>query len=140
MEGTNQLIPVFKRSGAEEIHITHLPYALYSFHLDGAFGLADHDLGVVYPAELPYSTISYLENKGIKLIESSKKERWLLAPNLLALEPGKVIMPAKCPDVTKSLWKEGVEVIEVELDTFAPGSGPTYLPSVLIRDNSLPDS
>jgi len=137
MEGISQVIPVFQRAGVQEIHVAHLPKA-FPFHLDLVFGLANHDLGVVYPAGLDYYTIRYLESKGIRLIEASEKETRLCAPNLLAIEPGKVVIPAGCSDVTRSLRKEGVDAIEVDLSTFAPGSGCTCIPAVLIRDDSLP--
>jgi len=138
LEGINQVIPVLRRAGTQEIHIAHLPKT-FAFHLDLVFGMADHDLGVVYPAGLDYYTIRYLEDKGIRLIEASEKETRLCAPNLLVIEPGKVIIPSGCDEVTRSLRKEGVDVIEVDLSTFAPGSGTTCLPAALIRDDSFPD-
>jgi N-dimethylarginine dimethylaminohydrolase len=138
MEGINQVVPVLHRAGTREIHIAHLPKAT-AFHLDIVFGMADHDLGVVYPAGLDYYTIRYLEDRGIRLVEASKKETDLCAPNLLVIKPGRVILPTGCEMVAKKLRLEGTDVIEVDLNTFAPGSGPTCLPGVLIRDDSFPE-
>ena len=150
MEGIEQVIPVLQRTGTEEIHIAHLPSYLHtrewqvaggtgSFHLDMVFGMADYNVGVVYPGCVDYDTIRYLEGKGIKLIECTTKEVHLCAPNILAIEPGKVVIPAHCDHTTKELRKEGVDCIEVEMVEFAKGGGgPTCTVGVLIRDGSLP--
>jgi N-dimethylarginine dimethylaminohydrolase len=150
MDAIDQLLPVLKRVGVEEIHIAHLPSSIGTrewqvgdgagtFHLDMVFGMADYNVAVLYPSLIDYDTIRYLKEKGITLIECTSKELHLCAPNILAIEPGKVIISANCEDTTRKLAREGVDVIEVDMvETAKGGGGPTCSIGVLIRDGSLP--
>ena len=80
MEGLNQIIPILERAGVKETHIAHLPGYLKTrkwqvggssgiFHLDMTFGMADENIGVIYPGGVGYDTIQYLESREIILIE-----------------------------------------------------------------------
>lgn len=58
-----------------------------------------------------------------------------MATNIIALEPGKVIMAAGNPRTARALRKEKIEVIEVDLSEFRKsGVGPRCLTLPLIRD------
>lgn len=146
MEGLNQIIPLLERAGVQEIHIAHLPGYLKTrkwqvggasgiFHLDMTFGMADENIGVIFPGGVGYDTIQYLESREINLIEVSEKELRSCAPNIVPLSPGKVIIPSGTPETTKGLRKEGVDCVEVPLSEFAKGGGgPRCLTLDLIRD------
>ena len=146
MEGLNQIIPILERAGVKEIHITHLPGYLKTrkwqvggasgiFHLDMTFGMADENIGVIYPGGVGYDTIQYLESREINLIEVPEKELRICAPNIVPLSPGKVIIPSGTPETTKKLRKEGVDCVEVPLLEFAKGGGgPRCLTLDLIRE------
>ena len=146
MDGLNQITPILERAGVKEIHIAHLTGYLKTrkyqtggasgmFHLDMAFGMADENIGVIYPGGLGYDTIEYLESREINLIEVSEKELRNCAPNIVPLSPGKVIIPSGNPETTKGLRKEGVDCVEVPLSEFAKGGGgPRCLTLDLIRD------
>lgn len=147
-EGIDQIIPILKASGVEDIHVVHLSGPLYrrgaqvgegggAFHLDMAFGVAGPKLGVIYPPVVNYQFIDYLlHKKGFELIEIPPEEVNNCPSNFLVLEPGKLIMPAGNPYVTGELQKRGIEVIEVDLSEFTAigGGGPTCLTTPLIRD------
>ncbi len=147
MDGVNQVKPILEMAGVKEVHVAHLPGYLRTrewqvggssgvFHLDMTFGMADENLGVIYPGGMGYDTIQYLENLGINLIEVPEKELRNCAPNILPVSPGKVIIPSGNPETCKGLRKEGVDVIEVELSEFVKGGGgPRCLTLDLIRDN-----
>lgn len=146
MEGARQVEYILRGSGVEDIHIAHLPGYLYSrkhqvggssgiFHLDMTFGMAYYKIGVIWPGGVGYGTIQWLERKGIDLIEVSDEELHACAPNLLPIDPKKVIVSALNLNMTEELRKRGIDVIELDLSEFAKaGGGPTCLTEPLIRD------
>jgi N-dimethylarginine dimethylaminohydrolase len=141
IDGINQVSFVLKNVGVDEIHIVYLQGssvnptypARGAVHLDGRFGIADKGLGVYYG--LPFYTIAYLQRKGINLIEVPPEEQRNYATNIIAIEPGRVIIPAGNPKTTSALRKEGVDVTEVDVSEFAKGTaGPHCLTFPLIRE------
>lgn len=139
LDGVNQVKDVFHRAGVEEIQLAYFTGAI---HLDLVFGLANAWLGVVDKRHLNHETIVYLTRKGIKLLEVPPEECENSGCNLLALEPGKVIIPAGCPVTTERLRKEGVTVIELEMSEFVKTGGAAHCAvAELIRDPgpSLPE-
>ena len=79
-EAIDEVEPVLRMAGIEEIHVAHLPGYLNHwteraggaggfYHLDMVFSMVDEGLGVIYPAGVGYDTIRYLKQKNIDLIE-----------------------------------------------------------------------
>jgi N-dimethylarginine dimethylaminohydrolase len=131
-EGFEQVSHLLHRNGVKEIH-----KVVFSgdIHLDIVLGLADANLGLVYPPGLDERTLDYLNKKGIELIEVSDEEHKNSACNILALEPSKVIMVAGNPIAAGNLRQRGVEVIEVEMSEFVlAGGGPHCAVGCLIRE------
>ncbi len=145
-EGVNQISHILRMAGVEEIHIVHLPGYLQRreyqvggssgiFHLDMTFGLVDEDLAVVYPGGVDYDTIQYLKQKEINLIEIPENELRKCAPNVFPIAPRKAIISAGNTTTVRSLRKEGVDVIDIDLSEFCKaGGGPRCLTLPLIRD------
>ena len=145
IEGINQIIPVLKMAGVEEIHIVHLPGYLRKreyqvggssgvFHLDMTFGMVDEDLAVVYPGGVDYDTIQFLKSKEINLIGIPEDELRRCAPNVFPIAPRKIIIPAGNNETISKLRKEGVDVIDINLSEFCKaGGGPRCLTLPLIR-------
>jgi N-dimethylarginine dimethylaminohydrolase len=140
-EGIQQVRPILEQIGVKEVHEVFLPGNMVNpvwpaygiMHLDLALGMADLGLGIYYG--LPTQTIEYLLRKGINLIEVPPEEQRNLATNIVALEPGKVVLAAGNPCTARALGREGVDVIEVELSEFGKsGVGPRCLTLPLIRD------
>lgn len=146
LEGIEEVEPVLRRSGVEDIHVVHLPgYLNYQteraggpggfYHLDMVFGMAAAGLGVIYPAGMGYHSVRYLLKKGIELIELPLEEVQNYACNLLAVRPGRVILAAGNPYTCEQLEKRGVEVIEMEFEGGrVSGRGPVCSTLPLIRD------
>lgn len=146
MEAIDQITPILKRAGVEEIHTTHLPGYLEKrewqvggssgiFHLDMTFGMADEGLGVLYPGGVDYDTIRFLRERGVSLIEVSEEELRNCAPNIFPLAPGKVVIPSGSDETIRNLRKEGVDVIDVDLSEFVKaGGGPRCMTLPLVRD------
>lgn len=146
MDGVNQIIPILKHAGVEEIHIAHLPGYLEKrewqvggssgiFHLDMTFGMVDENLAVIYPGGVDYDTILFLKKKEVNLIEVPEEELRKCAPNVLPVAPGKVVIPAGNSETIRSLRKEGIDVIDIDLSEFCKaGGGPRCLTLELVRD------
>ena len=135
---------MLRKAGVEEIHIAPLPSYLDSmsragaamgFHLANVVNMADERLAVVHSGALPYDTLRYMQSLGIKLIDTLEEEAINQAANICCLRPGVVIVAAGNPVSTAALRKEGVRVIELELETFRFGSGPICQIGPLVRDD-----
>ena len=132
LDGVDQIRGLLQRAGVEEIH---LAYFNDTIHLDVCFGLAAAWVGVVDKRKLHHHTLSYLRKKGIDLIEVTPEEAEGFACNLLALEPGKVVIPSGNPKTVKALKERGVTVIELDFSDFIKmEGGPHCCISSLIRD------
>ncbi|MBI2304058.1 MAG: hypothetical protein HYU86_04865 [Chloroflexi bacterium] len=149
-EGLRQVEPIFKMAGVEEVHPVFLSSYLgeslgYQHHLDVVFGMVDRNLAVVFPPGIDWVTLEYLRRRGVKLIEVPHEEMLNAACNCLAVEPGRVIIPAGNPRTAEALAKEGVTVIEVDLSQrissrirsgrgAGGGGGPVCATAPLIRE------
>jgi N-dimethylarginine dimethylaminohydrolase len=132
LEGVDQIRPLLARAGVEEIH---LAYFNDTIHLDVCFGLASAWVGVVDKRKLHFNTFSYLKKKGIDLIEATPEESDNFACNIIALEPGKVVIPSGNPKTTKALKERGVTVIDLDFSDFIKmEGGPHCCVSSLIRE------
>jgi N-dimethylarginine dimethylaminohydrolase len=132
LEGVDQIRPLLARAGVEEVH---LAYFNDTIHLDVCFGLADAWVGVVDKRKLHFNTLSYLKKKGIELIEATPEEADNFACNLIALEPGKVVIPSGNPKTIKALKERGVTVIDLDFSDFIKmEGGPHCCVSSLIRE------
>jgi N-dimethylarginine dimethylaminohydrolase len=127
-DGIDQLLPVLARAGIEEVHFASMPYIEDSFegsghfHVDGALGILDEDLALVYPKILDYDTKRFLKKKGFDLIEIPPDEqRDYLVSDIITLEPGKVLMAAEAEKTRRLVEAEGVEVVPVPTSEIMKG-------------------
>jgi N-dimethylarginine dimethylaminohydrolase len=131
-EGFKQIETVLTQNGVKEVQPV---YFEGDIHLDLVFGLVDAWLALVYPPGFDGKTMDYLKDKGIRMIEVSEEEHRTSACNVLALEPGKVIMCAGNPQAAEALRERNVTVIEVEMSEYIKtGGGPHCASGCLIRD------
>ena len=130
--GFRQLESVLTQNGVQEIHPVHFNGDI---HLDLVFGLADAWLALVYPPGMDGKTMDYLRDKGLQLIEVSEKEHKTSACNIMAIEPGKVIMCEGNPQAAEALRERNVTVIEIGMSEFIKtGGGPHCATGCLIRE------
>lgn len=104
-------------------------------HLMSIISFVDTDKAVVYSKFMPVFFREYLLERGITLIEADDDEYDYLGTNLLALEPGKVILIKGCPKVEGKLKELGVEVMTYEGKelSYRGTGGPTCLTCPLCR-------
>lgn len=104
-------------------------------HLMSVISFVDRDKAVVYSKFMPVFFRELLIDRGIQLIECSDEEYDYLGSNVLALEPGKCVMIAGCPDMKKKLEDAGVSVFiyEGKEMSYRGTGGPTCLTCPLTR-------
>jgi len=141
--GIDQVSTVLESVGVEEVKVVPIPGWLENIdwpaggfaHLDCVFAYVDSGLALIYPLGVPFDFLEYLKEKGINMIEVPPAQGRDYACNVLALEPGKIIMLEGFEATKKKLEKEGVDVITVEMSEFIKiGGGPHCASSPLIRD------
>ena len=142
-DGIDQVSYILNRIGVEEIRVVPIPgfYKLIQWpsggfaHLDCVFCYVDDGIAAVYPPGVPFDFIEYLLSYDLNLIEVPPSEGEGFATNVLALEPGKIVMLEGFPETKKNFEKAGVDVIVVNMDNFIlSGGGPHCATAPLIRD------
>jgi len=104
-------------------------------HLMSIISFVDTDKAVVYSKYMPVFFREFLLERGYTLIEAEDDEYDYLGTNLLALEPGKVILIKGCPKVEAKLKELGVEVMTYEGKelSYRGTGGPTCLTCPITR-------
>ena len=104
-------------------------------HLMSIISFVDVDKAVVYSKYMPVFFREYLIDRGIQLIEAEDDEYDYLGTNLLALEPGKVILIDGCPKIEGKLRDMGIEVMTSEGRevSYRGTGGPTCLTCPITR-------
>lgn len=104
-------------------------------HLMSIISFVDTDKAVVYSKFMPVFFREFLIERGFQLIEAGDEEYDYLGTNLLALQPGKVILIKGCPEVEGKLKDAGVEVLTYEGKelSYRGTGGPTCLTCPITR-------
>nr|WP_321501479.1 arginine deiminase family protein [uncultured Dethiosulfovibrio sp.] len=104
-------------------------------HLMSFISPVDHKAAVVYSRQMPVTFRQELLHRGYNLIEVPDQEYDTMACNVLALEPGLVLMIEGNPITKGRLQEAGMEVLEfpgTEI-CWKGGGGPTCLTRPLLR-------
>jgi N-dimethylarginine dimethylaminohydrolase len=144
-EGISQVSAIMQEvGGVKEVRVVPIPGYLENIewpaggyaHLDVVFGMADVNLGVIYPPGVPFDFIEYLKyEKKIQLIEAQPEEVRNEGCNIVALAPRKIIMNEKNINLRKGLEKEGVDVIPVDFSEICKFGGAGHCATgPLLRD------
>jgi len=137
LEGAQMVAAELRRMGVGEIVFVHVAYS--EGHPDGCMNFASHNIAVVYPVQVPYTVVEALRRHGYRIIEveAYPEIRHGSALNFVALEPGRVVMPAGNPEVRSKLQAAGIECIEVQIDELMKGGGAVHcMTAFLKRDKS----
>lgn len=143
-EGLEQVSMILRSVGVEEVIVVPIPGWLDNLewpaggyaHLDIVFGYVDDGLALVYPPGVPYDFIERLRSKDINLVEVWPEDARRLACNVVAIEPGKIVMVDGLDRATRDLEREGVDVIPLSWnETMKGGGGPHCATGPLRRDS-----
>ena len=136
-EGLRQLRYALSGIGVSAIPV-ELPYYTgpeTCLHLLSLISIVDHNTAVIYPPLLSVPFWQELERRSFRLIEVPDAEFATMAPNVLALAPGKCLMLEGNPITRRRLEAAGCEVQTYrgqEISLKAEG-GPTCLTRPLLR-------
>jgi len=142
-DGIDQVSIILKSVGVEEITVVPIPGWLNNLewpaggyaHLDIVFGYVDDGTALVYPPGVPYDFLEFLRGKQINMIEVWPEDARRLACNVVAIEPGKIVMVEGLDRARRDLEKEGVDVIPLPWqETEKGGGGPHCATGPLRRD------
>jgi len=142
-EGLEQITPVLRESGVEEILVMQLPSILDTFesggefHVDMVISPVDFKKVIVWPDNLPFDTYAWLRDHEFEIIEISSEDQKYCPANLILLEPGKVIMPSRAKATIKKVRDAGVEVVEFDSDGIMQGgvNGLKCITMEVLRDS-----
>ena len=140
--GLDQILPVLRAHGGEEIHVMELPVIVDSvadggeFHLDMVIAPVDDRKILVYAKHLTWETHRWLHARGFELIEIPEEDQCWAPANLTLLEPGKVIMHPRATKTIRRLEGAGVEVIPFDSSGLMQGgvNGPRCCTLFLYRE------
>lgn len=135
--GFNQVSEELKNMGVKNIY--HMSIARSQNHLDGFLAIADYDVAVTFPAITPNIIYEELKRRGFRIVEiPTFEEKMNLAANFVALEPGRIVMPAGNPLTRKLLKEAKVEVIEADVQEIQKGGGALHCITAFLKRDSIP--
>jgi len=123
LEGMTQVQQVLTSIGVKRFIRFPIPYG--HAHIDGVLNFVDKDKVIMFPWQVSYDAWKELRGIGITILEAPSIEevKRHYALNVVAIEPGKVVMPKGSPQTRQLLEENGVEVIEIEISELLKGGG-----------------
>ncbi|MCL6570798.1 MAG: amidinotransferase [Bacillus sp. (in: Bacteria)] len=133
--GVAQVEAELRNLGVKYIIPFEIPYG--HAHLDGLINIADRKIAALFPWQVPYDVVKVLLERDFTIIEATNTNeiKTNACINFVALEPGKVVMPANCPEMKAKLEEAGVNVVEVDVTEILKGWGAIHcMTAFLHRD------
>ena len=125
-EGVRQVEEVLRPMGVK--NFIHYQISWGHAHLDGMMTPVDRKKILIFPWQSPYDVVKPLMDRGFEIIEAPSIEEVKTgsAINMVALEPGVMLMSAGNPETTKVLERHGVEVIHIDISELRKGFGALH--------------
>jgi len=136
-EGVRQVEDVLKAMGV--VNFLRFQISWGHAHLDGLMNPVDRKKLLIFPWQVPYDVVDALIRKGFKIIEAPSVEEVKrgCAVNLVALEPGRVLLPKGNPLTKAALEQNGVEVLEIEVGELMKGFGSLHCMSAFLERDPI---
>ncbi len=117
------------------VEIIPVPFDEQYLHLDMIFCSLGERVCTICREALPEDFVRRLEGWGFEMVEVPVEGVFRLDCNLLALDEGRVLSPARNKAVNAKLRALGFEIVEVELaELLKGGGGPHCMSFPLVRD------
>ncbi len=136
-EGVRQVQQQLEDMGVTNIWHFQIPYG--HAHLDGLVNIVDKKKALIFPWQTPYDIWHKLKQHGFSFIEAPSVEEVKvgMAMNVVALEPGVIMIPMGNPSTKKALEQAGVTVIEVDISELMKGFGALHCMSAFLRRDEI---
>ena len=95
-------------------------------HLDVQMGMIAEDLAVVCVEAVEPSLVSWLESRGIRIIEISYAETMDMGTNIVALGNERVLIPKAGKALIERCRAEGLTVYDPDVSMIAAGGGSVH--------------
>lgn len=124
--GARQVEQLLRGIGFAEVVL--VPISETCIHLDCAYSLLSPSVALCHARHRSPHAEEALRRHGFHIVEASDgpENELGLGLNVVALEPGLVIMPARCPETRRLIASAGVDYLEVELDELMKGGGAVH--------------
>lgn len=124
-EGVKQVKTILEMQGVD---VTCIQTVYGCGHLDGIVSLVDRDLAVVYPKRASYTLYQELRRSGYRVVElpSQAEAEEGMAINMVAIEPGLVLIPEGNEITTSFLREQGIRVIATPFSEVMKGGGAIH--------------
>ncbi|GAA4707509.1 dimethylarginine dimethylaminohydrolase family protein [Brevibacillus fulvus] len=138
--GAAQVEAELRNIGVTDFIHFEIPYG--HAHIDGLLNICDKKKAVLFPWQVPYDVVKPLLDRDFTIIEATNlaEVKESFCTNFVALEPGKVLMPAGNPETKAKMEDAGVTVIEVEMDEIMKGWGAIHCMTVFLRRDPIGSS
>jgi N-dimethylarginine dimethylaminohydrolase len=135
--GAAQVEAELRNLGVKYIVPFEIPYG--HAHLDGLINIADRKVAALFPWQVPYDVVKVLLDRDFTIIEATNTEEIKnnACINFVALEPGKVVMPANCPEMKAKLETAGVTVIETDVTEILKGWGAIHCMTAFLQRDPI---
>ena len=120
-----------------EIQVIDIQTTYGCGHLDGVLSIIDKRKAVVYPTRFSYTAYIALKNLGYTVIDlpDPYEAETLMAINMVAIEPGLVLIPAGCTTTINCLKQHKIDVIPVDVSELMKGGGAIHcMTGVIYRE------
>lgn len=128
--GALQLAGVFERQGWEALLET---FPEDYVHIDVLVSVLAPKLAAVCVEVVSSELVQWLRSAGFELIEVSAEDAFGLGANAISLGDERVISAASATPLNEALRARGIEVIELELDSFTLGGGGAHCLAQALR-------
>ena len=136
-EAHRQLDEILAAEGActMRFDLPHDRGAEHVLHLMSFISPVTHDLAVVFPPLAPVTLMQELQERGIGVLALDEEEYHSMGCNILAVQPGVVVVLDGNPRIRRAMEAKGIEVHAYQgADVSLKGDGgPTCLTRELLR-------
>jgi len=131
-EGCRQVHETLQSLGVEDFLYLQIPYGFA--HIDSIVSFVEKKTAIIDPAHIPWDIWTALKQRGIKMIEApSLQETRNLALNLVALEPGSVVMAFGNPATKAALENNNIHVHELDVSELLKGWGSLHCMTAVLK-------
>lgn len=104
-------------------------------HLDGVLSIINKTTAIVFPKRLSFTAYEHLKRRGFDVLTLPDLEEAEvnMAINMVAIEPGLVVMPHQCPRTQAMLREIGVHVVTANVSEAIKAGGAIHCMTGVIK-------